>query len=396
MISIDDLKKDINPLSEYYKGFRVTERILLTGHSHQALPDCAKEGILQCWEDASELADDKWEKVFDKADRFRINIAELLDDDKENIVLGQNTHDLILRFLSALDFKNRNKIITTDGEFHTIRRQLDRLNQGYFEVIKVKRNPVETLSERLIKEIDNKAAAVMVSKVMFQDASIVSGFAEVEETCTKHGAKLLVDIYHVLNAIPFSIKEEKLENSFLVGGGYKYLQLGEGNCFMRIPPNEVFKPVVTGWFAEFAALSAKKKPGEVLYGDKRWAFEGSTYDPVSHYRALKVFDFFKAQMLTPLLLRDINNHQKEVLLSEFKRYDINPAKIKVTEVKNRGGFVTFLTPHADVISKKLREHNILTDYRGEFLRFGPAPYLADKQLKQAMESLKDIVNNIRT
>ncbi len=396
MISIEDLSKEVNPLSKYYKDFMVTERILLTGHSHQALPDCAKDGIIQCWDDASELADDKWERVFAAADKFRIHIAELLNDDKENIVLAQNTHDLILRFLSALDFKNRKKIITTDGEFHTIRRQIDRLNQGYLEVIKVKRNPVETLSERLINEIDDTVLAVMVSKVMFQDASIVSGLAEVEETCTKHGAKLLVDIYHVLNAIPFSIKEEKLENSFLVGGGYKYLQLGEGNCFMRIPPNEVFKPVITGWFAEFAALSAKKNPGEVLYGDKRWAFEGSTYDPVSHYRAVKVFEFFKEQKLTPKLLRVINNHQKEVIESEFKRYDLDPAKIKVTDVKDRAGFMTFLTPYAGTISKKLREHNILTDYRGDYLRLGPAPYLSDKQLVQAVECLKDIVNIIKT
>ncbi|MFA7361149.1 MAG: kynureninase [Candidatus Kapaibacterium sp.] len=396
MINIDDLKKDVNPLSEHYKDFRVTERILLTGHSHQAQPDCSKEGILQCWKDASELADDKWKRVFAAADKFRLHISELLDDDKENIVFGQNTHDLILRFLSALDFKSRKKIITSDGEFHTIRRQLDRLNQGYLEVIKVKRDPIGTLSERLIKEIDDSVLAVMVSKVMFQDASIVSGFAEVEESCTKHGAKLLVDIYHVLNAIPFSLKEEKLENSFLVGGGYKYLQLGEGNCFMRIPPNEIFKPVITGWFAEFAALSAKKNPGEVLYGDKHWAFEGSTYDPVSHYRAVKVFEFFKEQKLTPLLLREINNHQKDVIESEFKGYDLDPVKIKVTDVKERGGFMTFLTPHAGIISNKLREHNILTDYRGDFLRFGPAPYLADSQLKEAVECLKDIVNIIKT
>ena len=317
MISVEDLGKDVNPLSVFYKDFRVTERILLTGHSHQAQPDCAKEGLLKCWEDASSLADDKWEKVFEVADKVRNYISGLLDDGKDNLVLGQNTHDLILRFLSALDLKKRNKIITTDGEFHTTRRQMDRLNQGILEVVKVPRNPVETLSERMIKQIDDKVSAVMVSKVMFQDSAIVNSLSDVEKACTKHGAKLLVDIYHVLNAIPFSIKVEKLENSFLVGGGYKYLQLGEGNCFMRVPPNEVFKPIITGWFSEFATLSAKKVPGEVQYGEKHWAFEGSTYDPSSHYRALEVFDFFEKNQLTPTLLREINIHQTNLLASHI-------------------------------------------------------------------------------
>ena len=391
MINIQDLTKTKNPLAEFYKDFKVTERVLLTGHSHQAQPDCAKEGIFKCWKDTSELADEKWGKVFETADRVRECLAELIDDDKENIVLGQNTHDLIVRFLSALDFKKRRKIITTDGEFHTLRRQLDRLNSGHLEVIKIKRDPVETLSSRIIPHIDDEALAVMVSKVMFHDASIVSGLSEVEKACMKHGTKMLVDIYHVLNAVPFSIKEEGLENSFLVGGGYKYLQLGEGNCFMRVPPYETFKPVITGWFAEFAQLSDKKKEGEVLYGSKRWAFEGSTYDPVSHYRAVSVFDFFREKKLTPELLRELNNHQKSVLQEEFYKYDFDSQIISITNVKERAGFMTFLTPHAEKIYAELKKMNILTDYRGNFLRFGPAPYLSDIQLKDSIFALSKII-----
>lgn len=391
MISVEDLGKDINPFSEYYKDFKVTERILLTGHSHQAQPDCAKEGVLKCWKDASSLADDKWGKVFEVADSVRTSLARLMDDDKENIVLGQNTHDLILRFLSALDLKKRNKIITTDGEFHTIRRQMDRLSQGILEVVKVPRNPVETLSERIIKEIDDNVSAVMVSKVMFQDSAIVSGLSEVENACTKHGAKLLVDIYHVLNAIPFSIKEEGLENSFLVGGGYKYLELGEGNCFMRVPPNETFKPVITGWFAEFATLSAKKVAGEVQYGEKHWAFEGSTYDPASHYRALEVFKFFEEQKLTPELLREINNHQKKVLADTFTEMNLDEKIIKLTSQKNTAGFQTFITPFAGKFTEELKIRNVFADSRGEFLRFGPAPYLTDNQLKEAIYFLREII-----
>ncbi len=391
MINVEDLSKDVNPLSVFYKDFKVTERILLTGHSHQAQPDCAKEGLVKCWNDASQLADDKWGKVFEVADEVRKRLALLIDDDKENFVLGQNTHDLILRFLSALDLKKRNKIITTDGEFHTIRRQMDRLNQGILEIVKVPRNPVETLSERIIQEIDDKVSAVLVSKVMFQDSAIVNGLSDVETACSGHGAKLLVDVYHVLNAIPFSVKEEKLENSFLVGGGYKYLQLGEGNCFMRVPPNEVFKPVITGWFAEFAALSEKKVPGDVQYGEKHWAFEGSTYDPASHYRAIEVFRFFEEHNLTPELLRKISLHQKQVLVHAFLESDFNEKIISVVNQQNKAGFLTFISPFAGKITKELKIRNVFADSRGEFLRFGPAPYLTDTQLRNAISILREII-----
>ncbi len=46
------------------------------------------------------------------------------------------------------------------------------------------------------------------------------------------------------------------KRAWVVGGGYKYLQLGEGNCFIRLPPHASgLRPVITGWYAEFEALT---------------------------------------------------------------------------------------------------------------------------------------------
>ena len=46
------------------------------------------------------------------------------------------------------------------------------------------------------------------------------------------------------------LARQGLESALVTGGGYKYLQLGEGNAFLR-PPNGSTAPGVTGWFAEF-------------------------------------------------------------------------------------------------------------------------------------------------
>ena len=63
----------INPedLAKHYTRFRVSERILLTGHSHQAWPDVAFEAQQQAWLDAAELVDDVWDKAFEKANEVR-------------------------------------------------------------------------------------------------------------------------------------------------------------------------------------------------------------------------------------------------------------------------------------------------------------------------------------
>ena len=53
---------DPGELAQRYRSFRVSERILLTGHSHQAWPDVAWEGIERSWRDATDLVDLKWDR----------------------------------------------------------------------------------------------------------------------------------------------------------------------------------------------------------------------------------------------------------------------------------------------------------------------------------------------
>ena len=51
---------------------------------------------------------------------------------------------------------NGPRLVTTDGEFHTLRRQLDRLREARMcEVVKLAAEPVETLAERLASQVDN-------------------------------------------------------------------------------------------------------------------------------------------------------------------------------------------------------------------------------------------------
>ena len=150
-------------LAPRYSSFRVAERLLLTGHSHQAWPDVARDGQLESFEDAARLADEKWERAFAKAERVRDGYRALLGDPSAELALGQNTHELLLRFLSALDLHRRRRLLTTDGEFHTVRRQLSRLGEDWLDVVRVAAAPADTLAERLADAADERTAAVPAS-----------------------------------------------------------------------------------------------------------------------------------------------------------------------------------------------------------------------------------------
>lgn len=382
----------INPveLAKHYTRFQVSSRLLLTGHSHQAWPDVAEAGVLEAFADAALHVDAKWEHAFAAADRVRAGFRSLLEDPSGDYALDANTHALVIRFLSALDLRKRPRLITSDSEFHTLRRQLARLGEEGIDVVRVPASPVDTLAERMAALIDPRTSAVLVSAVLFDTSRIVPGLAGLAEACRSAEVELLVDAYHALGAIPFTVPEHGLGSAWITGGGYKYLQLGEGNCFLRLPAHaSSLRPVITGWFAEFDDLSTAAR-GQVTYAPGGDRFAGSTYDPTSHYRATHVLDFFASQNLTPPALREISLHQTELLAKSFDALAIPDDVITRDRAAPRsafGGFLSLQSPRAGELQAALAAEGVLTDSRADRLRFGPAPYLTDDQLTAAMHTL---------
>jgi selenocysteine lyase/cysteine desulfurase len=383
-----------NALAPDYSRFGVSERLLLTGHSHQAWPDAGFEGQMRAWLDAALYVDDKWDQAFAQADRVRDGFTRLLGNAEGPLALGVNTHELVVRLLSALPLRTRPRLVTTDGEFHSIRRQLDRLAEEGLTIVRVPQSPVGSLAGRLAAAVDDRTALVLVSAVFFDTGRIARGLAEVAESCRRHGSRLLVDAYHALNAVPFFLDAEGLGDAFVVGGGYKYCQLGEGNCFLRLPPDTDLRPVVTGWYSEFTVLADRATPGRVPYGHGGDQFAGSTYDPTSHYRAAAVFDFFRERGLGPALLREVSRHQIALLASEFDALDLDPAVVtrdRACPLEEIGGFLALQAPGAGALVRSLRVRGVWTDARGDLLRLGPAPYLSDRQLRDAVGLLGEAV-----
>ena len=150
------------------------------------------------------------------------------------------------------------------------------------------------------------------------------------------------------------------------------------------------RPVITGWFAEFAELASDGSTDGVTYGPGPHRFAGSTYDPTSHYRAAAVMDFFEEMDLAPEYLREINQHQVGVLAAAFDALDADSDMIdrdRSVPLQEIGGFLALRSPRADSLCQGLTKRGVHTDYRGDTLRFGPAPYLSDRQLQDAMHAL---------
>ncbi len=373
-------------LREHYSSFLRPDRVLLTGHSHQAWPDVARAGLLRSFEDAAAHVDDKWGRAMAVADELRAFVGARVGAPAREIALAESTHTLVTRFLSALDWSRRRHLVTTGGEFHSLRRQLARLAELGVEVTWVAPEPLGTLAGRLAAAVRPDTAAVLASAVLFRDASVVPGLEEAVAAAHRVGARALVDAYHAFCVVPFDVGD--WGDAFVVGGGYKYAQMGEGNAWMRVPDDPSLRPALTGWFSDFEHLDRPVDAGPVGYGERPCdRFAGATYDPASHYRGAEVARFFEARGLTVEALRACSLAQTARIGAALARLE----RLTPSEDGLRGGFVAFRVAEAAGCVAALRARGVFADSRADVLRLGPAPYLLDEEIDAGCAAVAAVV-----
>jgi selenocysteine lyase/cysteine desulfurase len=379
---------DLSALRAAYRHFLEPDRILLTGHSHQAWPDVAREAQSRVFDDAARWVDDKWDAaIFPLVDGVGRRVLERMGFAAgDAIAFAGSTHELVYRLMSAVPLVRGSKVVTTGGEFHSLWRQLRRLGEEGVEVTWVAPHPRATLLERLQAALSPGVALVAASAVFFEDAYVFHEVGELMARAVDGGAVALVDAYHAFNVVPFDWGAAR-DQLYVVAGGYKYAAFGNGVSWMRIPAASDLRPVYTGWFADFEGLSGERGDGAVRYGSAGARFAGATFDPSALYRADAVLDHWDRFGLTPALLRRISLEQTRRILTRLEASGLGSAIVSAREDARRGGFVTLRVAAASRVVGELRHRGVWVDARGDLLRLGPAPYLTDDEIDRGVTAV---------
>lgn len=381
-------------LATHYSHFDVSNRLLFTGHSHQAWPDVALDGLVESFDASARMVDTKWDEAFEKIEILRNYLRRFYDDPSGRYTHDMNTHNLLVRWLSALDLQNKPRIVTTDREFYSLYRQLSRMSEEGIEVVFLPALPIDGFAGRLKEALTEDTSAVMLSRVYFDTGLINREISQVGAVCRQAGIPLMIDDYHGTNVVPLSLRGAGLEDAYVLIGGYKYLQWGEGNCFLRYPEGCALRPVVTGWFSAFSTLKGPRHSGATVYDAGDMRFAGATFDGVSAYRAAAVTQFFEEVGLTTAVLSKLYREQVAYLKYRFLELRLDPTRLRLAHdrpVNEGGGFLSLRGEKAGVYWLALKDAGVLTDYRGDILRFGLAPYLVSAQMDEAMAILGRIV-----
>jgi selenocysteine lyase/cysteine desulfurase len=349
-------------------------RLHMAAHSHHLWPDASFAGQVECWTDAARLADRKWDRIMGEVwPEAQVHIAaELGTDDPPAIVFATNTHDLIVRLAAACPRRDNGPlhILTTDGEFHSARRQLARWEESGEAI--VTRLPVAPdLPDQIIAHAANHDL-IFVSQLMFGTGTLVDT-APVAALGRPDGPWVVIDGYHSFMALDRPFPAPLGETAFFLGGGYKYAMAGEGVGFMHCPAGFGPRPPITGWYAEFDELDLP--PGHVGYARDAMRFMGATFDASGLYRLNAVQRMLATEDLATTKISAKVAALQAQLLDAIAGTPLADADLlNPLDGDPHARFLAFRAPRAAAWCEQLGREGCITDVRGDVLRIGLGLY----------------------
>ncbi|WNO54800.1 aminotransferase class V-fold PLP-dependent enzyme [Stakelama saccharophila] len=361
------------------------ERLHFAAHSHHLWPDASHEGQMAAWEDAARFADRKWSRVMDEVwPAAQRQVAEELSlPDPDTVVFAGNTHDFLVRILSAID-RRPVRILTSEGEFHSFRRQAERWVEGGTATVDAL--PVgEDLVDRLLARAGERAYdLILVSQVMFGTGLVVPGIERLAAIARPDGPWVVIDGYHGFMAVPTDLSAVA-DRVFYLAGGYKYAMAGEGVGLMHAPPGFGPRPEVTGWYAAFDDLASP--PGSVGYAPDARRFMGATFDPSGLYRFVAVRDMLAREGLDMAAMAAHADALKRQLLGGLGDTPLAGAELCNPPAEGSARFLAFRSPDAQRWQQALSARDIVTDARGDVLRIGFGPYQDEADVAALLQAL---------
>ena len=344
----------------------------------------------EAWADQLDSAwsDDQW---MGESTKFRSLIAQLLGLSDYSCVVPKTSAGQGLRaVLNSFPVDRPINVVATRGEFDSA----DFILKAYIEAGRANIRWVELSTTEgsvpifdasdVLAAIDDSTDLIAVSAVMFGTGQILRGIEDIVTKAHQHGALVLVDTYHALGVFPFSMAD--LGADFCVGGCYKYLRGGPGSCFLAIAPHILSsgrKTLDTGWFAKRDTFkyerldSAERGPG----GD---AWLESTPPVLVPYQATPGLEF-----TLQVGVNRIRTYTSEIVANI--RETFLSADLPVFMPKNADDWGAFaLLPSEDPqgLNQRLKNHQVNTDARGAFVRFGPDLLTTDAEIKQAVAAVQ--------
>ncbi len=259
------------------------KRISFLDHAWGKTPPAAHVAATKRQYALYQVGNSAWDVIFgDVMPESADHIRWILNARKDaTIEFGHNSHELISRLLSIKmeklvrgDPGAKLRVLTTDTEFYSFTRQMNRLMGVGGDRVDVQCVPIEplpTFESRFVDRVRRQPASdpldfVYVSQCVYStQQTIVRDLASFEKSvgdllgpCGPSAPFFVLDGYHGFGAIPTDAST--FDRALYVSGTLKHVAAGANCAFLVVPPGTgELRPLLTGWLADPTVLAAESE-----------------------------------------------------------------------------------------------------------------------------------------
>lgn len=360
----------------------------LISNSLGAMPRGAEEGLQRYadeWRTRGVRAwhEGWWEQPIEIGDL----VAPILGVGTGSVSMHHNVTVAAAIFLSCFDYPTeRNRIVYTEHNFHTLRYLLDGERRKGAEIHVVpSRDGIGIELQDLLDAIDERTRLVPISHVLFRSAFVQDAEA-IAARCREVGAVLLLDVYQSAGILPLDLERWGVDAA--VGGCLKWLCGGPGNAFLYVRPglDGELVPALTGWQSDEEPFAFRGAPHRrVASGAMR--FLTGTPNVPAHYAARAGLELLATVDAQELRRYSLELTQRILDAATDAGFGIHSP----TDPARRGGTVTVAHSESQRLSEGLLARDILCDHRpGAGIRFSPHVYSTAEECDRAITALREL------
>lgn len=339
--------------------FPIFERkIYLNSCSQGALSYAVQGGFedyIASWHEQGSPWDD-WVKQYEAA---RAAFAQFINASPDEIAVVSSASMGINAIASALNFRERNKVILGEFEFPTMGHiwLVQRARGAEVQFVRAEGNTIpESNYERMI---DRKTSIVPLTRICFKNG-FRSNPSAIVRMAHASGAFVMLDDYQDCGTRPVDVKA--LDVDIFVTGTLKYLLGPPGLAFMYVRKELISSlvPTITGWFAQVNPFAYDATVIDLSPTARK--FESGTPSVPNIYGAVPGF-----QLLQTIGMENVASHIETLTktLLKFAREHGIQAKTPTDSV---GPLVVLQSKDSNALVRKLAERNIVVSNRHDGLR----------------------------
>lgn len=370
-------------VQEIRSRFSIFQRkIYLNSCSQGALSDAVQTGLedyIASWHEQGS----PWETWVQRYEAARSAYAQFINAGPDEVAIVTSASAGINSIASALDFRERKKVVLGEFEFPTMGHVwlAQRARGAEVQFVSAEGNRIPAANYE--KMVDRNTAIVPLTHVCFKNG-FRSEVSTITQIAHRAGALVMLDDYQDCGTRPVDVKAMDLD--FYVTGTLKYLLGPPGLAFMYVRKELISSlvPTVTGWFAQTNPFAFD--PQHIDLSPTARRFESGSPSVPNVYAAMPGI-----QLLKEIGMENVAAHIGK-LTQSLLGCALDLGIRTKTPANSAGPLVVLQSKDSNLLVQKLAESDIVASNRHDGLRIAFHVYNTLDDVQAVVDVLKKNIN----